>query len=111
MKMIRSTSITSTIGVTLISELYSLVPPMCAPILILPGKAARRERLLPLASQRFRTLLDKVIDQLRSRVFHFDTETRHFVREIIEEPHGGHRHGDTKCSSDKGFRDCSTNRT
>src|SRR5437870_4436049 len=71
-KMIRSTSMTSTIGVTLISEFSSAVPPTCIAIAVdlLDGQANRAYPTSPgqLASERLATLLDEVVDELRSRV-------------------------------------------
>src|SRR5206468_492147 len=90
MKMIRRTSITSAIGVTLISEVTEpRVPP--PPIAI--G--------LPLVA----LLLDEVVDQLGGRVRHFDRERFDFVREDVVGPDCGHRHEKTECGGHQSFRD------
>src|SRR5215467_3387589 len=81
MKMISRTSITSAIGVTLISELTCPRPPP-PPIPI----------QLPLAA----LLLDELVDQLGRRVRHFDGERFNLVREDVVRPNCGHRHEETE---------------
>src|SRR5207249_11464899 len=77
MKMIRRTSITSAIGVTLISEETSPRPPP-PPIPI----------VLPLVA----LLLDEVVDQFGRRVRHLDGERFNLVREDVVGPNRGNSH-------------------
>src|SRR5437899_8600541 len=87
MKMINSTSMISTIGVTLISELRPLPPaaiPIAKPLSQYQQaspcdpqslRIARQITLAPpLRLQLPRSVLDKVVNQLRSRVIHLDDE-------------------------------------
>src|SRR5439155_7378257 len=80
MKMIRRTSITSAIGVTLISEVTSPLPPL-EPIPI--G--------LPLSALNL-MLLDEVVDQLGRRVGHLDRKRFNFVCEVVVRPHCRYSH-------------------
>src|SRR5690348_9896461 len=119
MKMISSTSITSTIGVTLISELYSLAPPISIPIaktpyVEQPPKAVRSDSLRntsrKLAAKLFRTLFDEIVNQLGSRVLHFNAKARDLVCKVVEQPNSGHRDEDTEGRSDKSLSDSTANR-
>src|SRR5215210_6219310 len=127
MKMISSTSIMSTIGVTLMSEVKPPPPPDDMPISLLPrprsargasagapaanngavapaarergGGGARSEAPVtlfrkPLRPELPRAVLQEVVDQLGRRVVHLDDEAVDLAREVVEEPHGGHRHGE-----------------
>src|SRR5919112_2274703 len=92
MKMIRSTSITSIIGVTLMSDLTA-VPP------VLPvDMATAGHRLLGLeflGEDRTPELaphaLDEVVDQLLGAVRHFHRQILDLSGEIVVRPHGGNR--------------------
>src|SRR5690606_28187888 len=63
------------------------------------------------ALQPFGALADKVIDQFRGRVLHFNAKARHLVGEVVEQPHSGNRHSDTECRSHEGLSDSSTDST
>ena len=43
-----------------------------------------------------RTILDEIVNQLRSRVVHLYHEAIHLAGKIIEKPHGRDRHNQTK---------------
>src|SRR4051812_25151170 len=92
MKMIRRTSITSAIGVTLISEVTSPLPPL-EPIPI--G--------LPLSAL-VAVLFDEVVDQLGRGVGHLDRERFNLVREVVVCPHCRHSHEQTESGGDESFR-------
>src|SRR5438094_8075177 len=82
MKMIRRTSITSAIGVTLISEVTSPLPPLDPiPIVLLPRSV----------------LFNEVVDQLGRRIRHLDAERFNFVGEPVVRPHGRYCHEQTEC--------------
>src|SRR5215467_5459128 len=88
MKMIRRTSITSAIGVTLMSAVTSPLPPLDPiPIGLLPHSV----------------LLDEVVDQLGRRIRHFDTERFNLIGEPVVCPHGGHGHEQTESRSNECF--------
>ena len=90
----------STIGVTLISELKPLAslpapiditespfePPTTRLPIALVGRYGPTSFTFdrPLGFQLLRTVLDKVINQLRSRVIHFNNEAIDFAREVVE---------------------------
>src|SRR5918996_5284880 len=110
MKMMSSTSITSIIGVTLMSALT-------ATLLLLADRATGLRRLLRLeflredrAAELAADALDEVVDQLLRRVGHLDREEVQLRREIVVEPHG--RDGDQKPErgGDEGFGDTGRNR-
>src|SRR5919199_2275140 len=116
MKMISSTSMMSTIGVTLISDWRPPPPPAVIPIALSPGappprprrgrtprpargRPAGRARRTPqkkLRPELPRAVLQEVVDQLRRRVVHLDDEAVDLAREVVEEPHGGHGHGEAE---------------
>src|SRR4029079_14570424 len=85
MKMIRRTSITSAIGVTLISEVTSPRPP---PDPIPIG--------LPL-SDLCAVLFDEIVDQLGRGVGHLNRERFHLLREIVVRPDCRHSHEKSEC--------------
>src|SRR4051794_3260051 len=60
-----------------------------------------------LSAQDLSALLDKVIDELGSGIFHFHAKTGDLGGEIIEKPHGGHGYEDTKGGRDQRFRNSS----
>src|SRR5438270_4979819 len=113
MKMIKSTSMMSTIGVTLMSDWRPPPPPAVIPIASPPGapppgggprrthparrgppRRGRAELLTKnLRPELPRAVLQEVVDQLRRRVVHLDDEAVHLAREVVEEPHRGHGHG------------------
>src|SRR5216683_1209491 len=103
MKMIKSTNMTSTIGVTLISDCNPPPPPPCIPISQTPfvdrvdARAVwhshpnlTRQRMLRI--QLFRAVLDEIVDQFRSRVIHLHDEAINFAGKVVEQP--DRRHGD-----------------
>src|SRR5687767_4034899 len=87
MKMISRTSMTSAIGVTLISEVTS---PRSPPPDI--------DILLPLT-----LLLDEVVDQLRRRVGHLNRERFNLIRKDVVGPHRRHSHEKTEGGGDQCF--------
>src|SRR5688572_15391305 len=89
MKMISRTSMTSAIGVTLISAVTSPRPPP-PPIPI----------VLPLVA----LLFDEVIDQLRRGIRHLDRKGFDLVREDVVRPHRGNCHEESECRRNEGFR-------
>src|SRR5688500_5320187 len=54
------------------------------------------------------TLFDEIVDQLRSRVRHFDAKSCDLVSEIVEQPHRRDGQGDTERGRDEGFGDSGT---
>src|SRR5947209_20576701 len=117
MKMIRSTNMMSTIGVTLMSDWRPPPPPAVIPIAFYsfgahgPTRRARgrlnflsharagapqSRNLKNLRPELPRPVLQEVVDQLRRRVVHLDDEAVNLAREVVEEPHGGHGHGETE---------------
>src|SRR5882724_6020730 len=107
MKMIKSTNMISTIGVTLISDERAVPPPDDIPITKTPcylisasGRATfvarlRRsflDRSLPLRLQLLRAILNEIVDQLRSRVIHLDDKAINFPSEVVKQPHSRHSH-------------------
>src|SRR5579875_3548328 len=134
MKMISNTSMTSTIGVTLMLAL-TLAPSFRVASDILcsvdrisssgAGGIRRREpssglssrpqdsRLCEPAHRRARrdlpslppvALLDEVVDQLAGGVVHLDVERLHAIGEIVEEPHRRDGHEEAEGRGDEGFR-------
>src|SRR5882672_12260279 len=108
MKMISSTSITSTIGVTLISEFNPPPPPACIPINQSPlatksatdaGHGLIRGSTSPVRRtlwiQLLGAILDEIVNQLGSRVVHFDDEAVHLAGKVVKEPHGRNRDNQT----------------
>src|SRR5881296_2703592 len=92
MKMIRRTSITSAIGVTLISEETSPLPPL---------------ELIPIGlplSALYLVLLNEVVDQLGRRVGHLDCKRFNLISEVVVCPHGRHRDEQTESGGDESFR-------
>src|SRR5205809_2421525 len=74
--MISSTSMTSTSGVTLMSDLTPpLAPPRSIAIGVSPGGPSLRRRLL-----------DEVVHQLRRGVVHFDVEIFDAAGQVVVEP-------------------------
>src|ERR1035437_7343112 len=133
MKMISSTSITSTIGVTLIVEL-TLLPSSRTEIPIvglhaceflfriasgvndelhLQGRSrragaetSRPPQLLALAKDArlpFLALLDEVVDQFARRVVHLDVKVLDTSGEVVERHHGGNGHEQAECRGYQGF--------
>src|SRR5215831_9187625 len=99
--MMSSTNMTSTSGVTLISD---LTPPFAPPTSIAMGKPLdcgiaesgncgvsipqfRNQQIFNC----LRRLLDEVVDQLRRGVIHFDVEVLDAAGEVVVEPHGRDR--------------------
>src|SRR5688500_18902715 len=123
MKMISSTSMMSTIGVTLISDCRPpLLPPACIDITESPFTTpqpvtAGAARAAPsgftighsirrvLGLQLLRAVLDEVVDQFRCRVVHLDDEAVDLAREVVEQPHSGYGHQQTKSGGKQRFRD------
>src|SRR2546421_8772320 len=126
MKMIRSTNMMSTIGVTLISELRPPPPPDAIPMIknsfqtcsrdsrrarSLTGTRARSSLTsLLLRVQLPRAVLDEVIDQLRSGVVHLHNEAINFARKVVEEPDRRNCHDETKSGRNERLRNTARDR-
>src|SRR5215212_5367323 len=98
--MISSTSMTSTSGVTLMSDLTPpLAPPRSIDIADSPKfqiSDCRCQILTPAITQGFyavllRRLPNKVVDEFRRRVVHLDVEVLDAATQIIIEPHRRNR--------------------
>src|SRR3954466_12295756 len=90
--MMSSTSMTSTSGVTLISD---LTPP-----LVLPRSIDIDDLLLP----RPLCVLDEVVDELRRRVVHLDVEVLDARRQVVVDPSDRNRDDQTERGLDERFR-------
>src|SRR3954447_21103391 len=108
MKMISSTSMTSIIGVTLMSALTADEPAPLLPV----DMATAGHRLLGLeflGEDRTPELaphaLDQVVDQLLGAVRHLDRQILDLGGEVVVGPHGRDRHHQTEGRGDQGFRD------
>src|SRR3954470_23887328 len=108
MKMIKSASITSIIGVTLMSDLTAVPPAPPLPV----DMATASHRLLGLeflGEDRTPELaphaLDQVIDQLLGAVRHLDRQILDLGGEVVVGPHGRDRHHQTEGRGDQGFGD------
>src|SRR5215218_5393615 len=113
--MMSSTSMTSTSGVTLISDLTPPLPPSCIAMARYsqplesgrPGPASRRRSV---CTSLRGSLLDEVIDELRRRVVHFDVEVIEPAGEVIVKPHRGDRHEETERGLDDRLGDTGRDR-
>src|SRR6266700_4837679 len=101
--MMRSTSMTSTSGVTLMSDLTPpLAPPRSIAITTSPGFNVQRSRfrvghtLNDELRTLLRRLLDTVVDQLRRGVVHLDVEVLDAAAEVVVEPHRRNRDDQTE---------------
>src|SRR5687768_2884044 len=126
MTMMRSTSMTSTSGVTLMS---ALTPPLAPPTSIdmaIPsvgagvlgvlgcwGAGSTEIRYLSTSAPRdlrtscvssLRRLLDEVVHELRRRVVHLDVEVLEPAREVVVEPHGRNRDDQAQRGFNQRFR-------
>src|SRR6476646_6296614 len=111
MKMIRSTSITSIIGVTLMSDLTA-VPPALLPV----DMATASHRLLGLeflGEDRTPELaphaLDQIVDQLLGAVGHLDRQILDLGGEVVVRPHRRNRDHEAECRGDQRLGDTSRN--
>src|SRR6478672_10628869 len=116
--MMSSTSMPSTSGVTLISDLTPpLAPPRSIPIAKLsyckwPGTMARGSvhRSADGQTTQLRRLLDEVVDELRRRVVHLDVEVLDTAGEVVVEPHRRDRHDETERGFDERLGDTGRDR-
>src|SRR3990172_2609092 len=106
MKMMSSTSITSIIGVTLMSAATA------AWVCLSADRATGLRRLLGLEFLRedrpaelAADALDEVVDQLLGGVRHFHGDEVDLGREVVVEPHGRNGHDEAKGRSDQCLRD------
>src|SRR5579871_113801 len=122
MKMIRSTSITSTMGVTLISDTGGLSLTFLNSIFMVvllelgrnrgeacaspPNQLAgfRSQGLLTGGAGATLRALQEVVDQLRAGVTHLNVEGFNLVGEIVEGPDGGESDEQTDSGGHEGFR-------
>src|SRR2546423_14431275 len=124
MKIIRSTSMISTIGVTLISDVKPPPPPACIPIVKTPFAApktarARSQPENPRADFGFRrselriqllgAVLDEIINQLGSRVIHLNNKAVHLACEVVEQPHRRNRDHESERRGEQCFRNTTRN--
>src|SRR3982751_1075978 len=107
MKMISSTSITSIIGVTLMSDLTELTPAELPVDMATAGHRLlgleflgedRTPELAPHA-------LDQVVDQLLGAVGHLDRQIFDLGGEVVVGPHRGNRHHQTEGRGDQRLGD------
>src|SRR6266542_747873 len=126
MKMISSTSMTSTIGVTLISDCIPPVPPACIPISQTPFvvRVRRAREVAETASsltrshpparelriQLLRAILDKIVNQLGSRIVHLHDEAINLAGKVVEEPHRRNGNHQTERRGKKRFRNAARDR-
>src|SRR5205809_8004728 len=120
MKIISSTSMMSTIGVTLISDARWSLPP-CIPMTKTPSSTKPVQGAIyapldhiswyrDLRIQLLRAVLDEVVNQFRSRVVHFHDEAVDLAREVVEQPHRRNRHHQTERGSKERFRNTAGDR-
>src|SRR5260221_7178565 len=104
--MMSSTSMTSTSGVTLISDLTPpLAPPRSIDITNSPGPC-----LVPSSSPWVLGVLDEVVHELRRGVVHLDVEVLDARRQVVVDPDG--RNGDDQAERglDERFRNTDRHR-
>src|SRR5262245_59099000 len=113
--MMRSTSMTSTSGVTLMSDFGPpFEPPVSIAMANLQRVASGFSRTIdgPLEGGRYsgflRRLLDEVVHELRRRVVHLDVEVLDAAGEVVVEPHRRNRHEQPERGLDERF--CNTGR-
>src|SRR5881396_1836481 len=110
MKMMSNTSITSIIGVTLMSALTGTRP-------LVTDRATGLRRLLRLEflgedrpAELATDALDEVVDQLLRRVGHFHREEVDLGREVVVEPHRRNRDEQTERRGDQRLGDAASDR-
>src|SRR5689334_12339631 len=96
--MMRSTSMTSTSGVTLMSL---LIPPLAPPRSIAMATSPGSE----LQTSALRRLLDEVVDELGRRVVHLDVEVLDARGQVVVDPDRRNRDDQTERGLDERFRD------
>src|SRR5678810_1085483 len=108
MKMIRSTSITSIIGVTLMSDLTDVTPPPELPV----DMATAGHRLLGLEflgedrpAELAPDALDEVVDELLRRVGHLDRQVLDLGGEVVVRPHRRDGDHEAQGGGDQGLSD------
>src|SRR3954449_10782303 len=104
MKMISSTSMTSIMGVTLMSALTAPTPALPVDMAtaghrLLGLEFLREDRTPELAPH----ALDEVVDQLLGAVRHLDRQILDLGGEVVVRPHGRDRHHQTEGRGDQGF--------
>src|SRR5947207_8461131 len=97
--MMRSTSMTSTSGVTLISD---LTPPFAPPRSNAIGQSPVESRA---RVSWLRGLPDEEVDQLGRGIVHFDVEVLDPAGEVVVEPHRRNRDDEPERRLDERFRD------
>src|SRR5690349_2781406 len=118
MKMMSSTSITSIIGVTLMSDLTPVLGPAANAIgQLLLVHVLRGGSLLGLeflgeyaAAELAADALDEEVDQLLRRVGHLDREVLDLGLEVVEDPHRRDRHHQTERRRDQRLGDTGRDR-
>src|SRR5712671_6459853 len=115
--IMRSTSMTSTSGVTLISDLTPpLAPPRSIPMVNLlsnlvltfrdmtGGRVPALKHPIPGTSYQLRGLPDEEVDELRRGIVHFDVEVLDAAGEVVVEPHRRNRDDQPERGLDERFR-------
>src|SRR5579871_2232240 len=102
MKMMSSTSITSTMGVTLMLELTLL------PSLRIASAISSNSSRLPLPADL--TALQEIVDQLARAVVHFHVESFHLAGEVVEHHDRRNRHEQSDSRGHQGFRNAARDR-
>src|SRR3954471_17164989 len=111
MKMISNTSMTSIIGVTLMSALTADEPALLPVDMATAGhrllglELLREDRTPELAPH----ALDEIVDQLLGAVSHLDGQILDLGGEVVVGPHGGDRDHQTERRGDQGFCDTGGN--
>src|SRR5215217_5365136 len=107
MKMISSTSMTSIIGVTLMSALTADVPALLPVDMATAGhrllglELLREDRTPELAPH----ALDEIVDQFLRPVGHFDAEILDLSSEVVVGPHRRDRDHEAECGGDQRLGD------
>src|SRR5581483_3388841 len=101
--MMSSTSMTSTSGVTLISD---LTPPLAPPSSIAIGQISRLR--IADSIRNLRRFLNKVVHQLRRGVVHLHVEVLDASGQVVVEPHRRNRDDQAERGLDERF--CNTSR-
>src|SRR5918993_4162489 len=104
--MISRTSMTSTSGVTLMSDLTPPLPPRFIAMARYSHRGNRAGHERPARCRScLRGLLDEVVHQFGGRVVHLDVEVIETAGEVIVKPHGGDRHQQPEGRFDQRLRD------
>src|SRR3972149_1207310 len=109
MKMISSTSITSAIGVTLMSALTAALP-LLADMATAGGHLGREVLGERRATELAADALDQVVDELLATVDHLDRQEVHLGLEVVVDPDRGDRDEETERRGDERLGDAGRDR-